>query len=39
LEAERADEQDRKILTEIKQNTEITVSILQKLEQPEAKTH
>jgi uncharacterized membrane protein len=39
LEAERADEQDRKILTEIKQNTEITVSILQRLEQPEAKTH
>ena len=37
LEAERADDQDRAILAEIKSNTELTVRILQRLEQPAAK--
>jgi hypothetical protein len=37
LEAERADEQDRTILTEIKGNTELTVKILQRLQEPPVK--
>ncbi|HYW26120.1 MAG TPA: DUF1003 domain-containing protein [Terriglobales bacterium] len=37
LEAERADEQDRAILTEIKSNTELTVKILDRLQEPPVK--
>ena len=36
LEAERADEPDRQILTEIEHNTEITVQVLRRLEQSAA---
>jgi uncharacterized membrane protein len=38
LEAERTDEQDHKILAEIKHNTEITVKILQQLDRPAIET-
>src|SRR5262252_8131821 len=37
LEAERADAQDRAILSEIKSNTDLTVKILQRLQEPTVK--